>query len=259
VSATIVVQTIPDETETVEFLAGAEASAGLIAGVVGWVDLTAIDLTDRIAALRAGSGGDHLVGLRHQAQDEPDPGWLSRPAVRAGIRRVGAAGLAFDLLVRPSQMRAAIDVAMSLPEVRFVLDHLGKPDIAAGDWEPWASYIAALASLPNVTVKLSGLVTQARWHGWDVATLRPYAQHAIDLFGPGRTMFGSDWPVCTVAADYAQVHTITHFLTDHLTLAEQAEVWGGSATATYRLDGTQLDPRGYPRSARRSQSSTSAT
>jgi L-fuconolactonase len=186
---TVLVQTIPDESETMEFLEIAAASAGLIAGVVGWVNLAATDVAERIAALRAGPGGAALVAIRHQVQEEPDPDWLARPAIRHGLRCVGAAGLAFDLLVRPTQLTAAIDVATSSPEMRFVLDHLGKPDIARQRWEPWASHIEALAAVPNVTAKLSGLVTQADWRAWDTTALQPYAHHAIDTFGPSRLMF----------------------------------------------------------------------
>lgn len=235
VDATVLVQTAPDESETVEFLGIARASDGFITGVVGWVDLAARDVAERLAALRSGSGGDRLVGIRHQVQDEADPNWLARAEVRAGIRSVASAGLAYDLLIRPHQLAAALDIARDLPEVRFVLDHLAKPDIAARQWEPWASAITSLAALPNVTAKMSGLVTEADWRTWDTAALHPYAHHAIDAFGPSRLMFGSDWPVCTLAADYAQVHDAASELTAHLTSTERSATWGGTAIATYRL------------------------
>jgi L-fuconolactonase len=235
VGHTVLVQTVSEAAETEEFLATAAGSGGLIAGVVGWVDLTAPDIVDRIAALRAGTGGDRLVGIRHQAQDEPDPDWLGRPEVLRGLRAVGAAGLAYDLLVLVPQLEVARDVVARLPEVRFVLDHLAKPRIAAGDWEPWAARLAALARLPNVTAKLSGLVTEARWEEWDARRISPYARHALDVFGPDRLMYGSDWPVCTLAASYGEVFALARELIEELTEAERAAILGTTAARVYRL------------------------
>ena len=235
VGGTVLVQTVSDRAETEEFLAAAAASDGLIRGVVGWVDLTAGDVSEQIGKLRAGPGGERLVGIRHQVQDEADPLWLARADVRRGIRAVGAAGLAYDLLVLTPQLDAAREVVEALPEVRFVLDHLAKPPIAAGDWQPWASRIAALAALPNVTAKLSGLVTEAAWDDWDAERIGRYAGHALDLFGTDRLMFGSDWPVCTVAASYDEVFSLAVALTVELNDAERAAVFGDTATRVYRL------------------------
>jgi L-fuconolactonase len=201
VASTILVQTVSDLTETEEFLATAEASGGYVAGVVGWVDLTA-DVPAQLAHLRTVPGGQFLVGLRHQAEDEPDPGWLLRPDVTAGIR---AAGLVHDLLVRAPQRAAARSLAAALPDVPFVLDHAGKPAIADGEWDPWATWLTTMADLPNVTCKLSGLSTEASWSSWSADTLRPYADHVLACFGPDRVMFGSDWPVCELAGDYPGV------------------------------------------------------
>jgi L-fucono-1,5-lactonase len=184
VSATVLVQTVSSVAETEEFLAVAERSAGLIAGVVGWVDLTAPDL-DR---LRSVPGGRLLVGVRHQVEDEPDPEWLLRPAALRGLRAVGAAGLAYDLLVRTPQRAAAYAVARRLDEVPFVLDHAGKPNIAAREGAPWASWITGMAGLPNVVCKLSGLITEAAWDGWTADTIRPYAEHVLSCFGADRVM-----------------------------------------------------------------------
>ena len=235
VGGTVLVQTVPDRAETEEFLATAAASDGLVRGVVGWVDLTAGDVAEQLGKLRAGPGGERLVGIRHQVQDEADPLWLARADVRRGISAVGAAGLAYDLLVRTHQLDAAREVVEALPEVRFVLDHLAKPPIAAGEWEPWASGVAGLAALPNVTAKLSGLVTEAVWDDWDAERIGRYTEHALALFGPDRLMFGSDWPVCALAAGYDEVFSLAVALTVGLSDAERAAVFGDTASRVYRL------------------------
>lgn len=231
-SATILVQTVPSVEETVEFL-GIAAESALVAGVVGWVDLTAPDIADQLAALRSGPGGDALVGIRHQAQDEPDPRWLLRPEVVSGIRAVAAAGLTYDVLVKPAQHEATIELADTVPGVRLVLDHAGKPAIAADGYEPWAANLAALAERPNVFCKLSGLVTEADWTKWTVDDLRPYAAHVLESFGPDRVMFGSDWPVCELAATYEQVHEAARSCTAELSTSEQEEVFAGTACRAY--------------------------
>lgn len=240
VSASVLVQVLASAEETGEFLALAGGSAGsgppVIAGVVGWADLTREDISDEVERLRGLPGGDRLVGLRHLVQDEPDPGWLARPDVKSGLRAVGAAGLAFDLLVRPAQLPAALGTARELSEVRFVLDHGGKPEIAAGRTEPWAGLIGELARLPNVTCKVSGLVTEAG-PGWDTADFRPYVDRLLASFGPGRLMLGSDWPVCTLAASYHDVMALARATLDGLSRRELDAVFGASAAAAYRLDG----------------------
>ena len=235
VDRTVLVQTVSDRAETVEFLATAAGSGGLVAGVVGWVDLAAPDVTGQLAELRAGAGGELLVGVRHQVQDEPDPDWLLRPEVLRGIEAVGAAGLAYDLLVFARQLPVAGTVAGRLPHVRFVLDHLAKPPIAAGQWQPWADQLAGLAELPNVIAKLSGLVTEADRNAWDAEDVARYARHALAVFGPERCMFGSDWPVCTLAAGYGRVLDLAGSFTAGLTEAQRADVFAGTATRVYRL------------------------
>ncbi|HXA58163.1 MAG TPA: amidohydrolase family protein [Streptosporangiaceae bacterium] len=234
VGATVLVQTLAVAEETPEFLALAAASP-LVAGVVGWVDLTAPDVTDAIAALRALPGGEFLVGIRHLVQAEPDPQWLLRPDVTRGLAAVASAGLVYDLLVLPRQIPAAVTAVASLPELTFVLDHLGKPPIVEGELGPWADNIKALAALPNTVCKLSGMVTEAAWDAWTVQDLRPFAETALDAFGPDRIMFGSDWPVCLLAASYRDVVDAARDLTGSLSPAEQAAVFAGTATRIYRL------------------------
>lgn len=227
VTASVVVQALHDPGETYDLLRAA-GEPGPIQGVVGWVDLTATDVADRLAALR--SEGP-LVGIRHQVQDEPDPRWLLRPEAVRGIAAVGKAGLVYDLLVKQPQADAALDVVRRLPEMTFVLDHAGKPGIAGGMWEPWATWITVLAALPNVTVKLSGLVTEAATE-WKPADLLPYARHVLSSFGPGRVMYGSDWPVCTLAASYDEVLAAAE---EALSPGDREAVFGETARSVYRL------------------------
>ena len=225
IDRTILVQVLADAAETGEFLAAAAAS-DLVAGVVGWMDLTCGALP--------GSPGP-LVGIRHLVQGEPDPDWLNRPDVRRGLRAVADAGLAYDLLTLPHQLPAAIETVRALPDLTFVLDHLAKPPIASGELEPWATDLRRLAAEPNAYCKLSGLVTEAG-AGWTVADLRPYADVALEAFGPARMMFGSDWPVCLLAAAYAEVVAAAEELTAGLTPAERSDIFGGTAVRAYRLD-----------------------
>ena len=234
IDATVIVQSSSSYDETRELLALAGA-ADRIAGVVGWADLTDPGLPGVLAALAAGPGGDRLAGLRHQVQDEADPDWLARPDVRRGLSAAADAGLVYDLLVTPRELPAAIAAVRELPGARFVLDHAAKPPIASGDREPWTALLTELATLPNVDCKLSGLVTEADWPTWKPDQILPYARHVLDTFGPSRVLFGSDWPVCELAATYADVVTLAEGATADLTEAERASVFGTNATRAYAL------------------------
>ncbi|MFE5943989.1 amidohydrolase family protein [Streptomyces sp. NPDC056480] len=245
VAATVLVQTVTVADETPEMLATAHDS-DLIAGVVGWTDLTAPDVADTLAELRALRGGGHLVGVRHQVQSEPDPAWLLRPDVRHGLTAVADAGLAYDLVILPHQLPAATRAARELPELTFVLDHGAKPPVASGDVEPWAARLRAFAALPNTVGKLSGLHTEADWRGWTVRDLRPYADTLLDAFGPSRLMFGSDWPVCTLAASYGRTLATARELMEALSPGERAAVFGGTAVETYRLGAHAARRAGLP-------------
>ncbi len=243
VTASVLVQVLASTEETEEFLALA-AGPGPVAGVVGWTDLTSPAVAEELARLLALPGGARLAGIRHLVQDEPDPDWLRRPDVRRGIRAVGAACLAYDLLVRPHQLPAALAVASELTDVTFVLDHGAKPPITSGVLEPWASQIGELAARPNVSCKVSGLVTEAG-SGWRPARIVPYLDHLVDAFGPGRLMFGSDWPVCTLAASYAEVVALARDpLAVRLGPAELDAVFRTNAISTYRLDGERASRNG---------------
>ncbi|MFI6794000.1 amidohydrolase family protein [Streptosporangium canum] len=234
VTATVLVQTIAVPEETPEFLALAEAH-DLIAAVVGWTDLTAPSAADDLDALRVVPGGRYLRGIRHQVQGEADPRWLCRDDVRRGLAAVGRAGLVYELLTLPHQLPAAIETAAALPDLAFVLDHCSKPPVASGVLEPWATLVRELAARPNVTCKLSGLLTEADWGGWTAADLRPYVDVVLEAFGPERVMFGSDWPVCLLAAPYESVLETTRSLTAHLSEAERGEVFGGVAARVYGI------------------------
>ncbi|GAA3784813.1 amidohydrolase family protein [Streptomyces phyllanthi] len=238
VDRSVLVQTITVAEETPEFLALAERHE-LVAGVVGWTDLTSPRVTDELALLRELPGGRYLKGVRHQVQGEPDPEWLLRADVRRGLDAVAAAGLVYDLVVLPHQLPACVKAAAAHPGLTFVLDHLGKPRIASGELEPWASDIRALAALPNTVCKLSGMVTETdprTWRsGWPTGELRPYAETVLEAFGPGRLMFGSDWPVCTLAATYAEVVHGTGVLLLGLSPDEKKEILEATATRVYGL------------------------
>jgi L-fuconolactonase len=234
VDRTVLVQTVTVAEETPEFLALA-AQHELVAGVVGWTDLTRPDVADELARLRELPGGRHLKGIRHQVQSEPDPEWLLRPDVHRGLAAVADAGLVYDLVVLPHQLPACARAAADHPGLTFVLDHLGKPPIASGTRDPWEPALRTLAALPNTVAKLSGLVTEADPAAWTGDDLRPYTDTALEAFGPHRLMFGSDWPVCTLAASYSEVLATAEELTAGLDAVERAEVFEGTASRVYAL------------------------
>ncbi|WP_316768707.1 amidohydrolase family protein [Streptomyces sasae] len=231
VTRTVLVQTVTVPEETPEFLALADAH-DLVAAVVGWTDLTRPDIADELARLRELPGGSYLKGIRHQVQGEPDPEWLLRPDVHRGLAAIADAGLVYDLVVQPHQLPAAVKAAESHPRLTFVLDHLGKPPIASRALDPWATAVRTLAALPNTVCKLSGMVTEADPASWTVDDLRPYADMVLDAFGPQRLMFGSDWPVCTLAGTYAEVFDAAARL---VTPADRTHVFETTATRVYGL------------------------
>jgi L-fuconolactonase len=235
VDRTIVVQTIPSVDETREFLATA-AETDFVAGVVGWVDLTDPLVAKTIDELRAGTGGKFLVGIRHQVHDEPDAGWLLRKDVQRGIGAIGEAGLVYDILVRTRELPAALDLVRKLPDVSFVIDHIAKPRIGAGENDPeWEHAMAPLGECPNVACKLSGMVTEASWTDWSIDDLRPYVRNVLGWFGSQRCMFGSDWPVCELAATYEEVVDALREMVSDLKPADRDAIFGGNAIRVYRL------------------------
>jgi L-fuconolactonase len=250
VTGTVVIQTADEPWETPDLLALAaghdpytnrEAPAGgLLAGVVGWTDLASAAVADAVASLRALPGGEFLCGIRHPVVMEPDPGWLARPEVLRGLRALAAGGLTFDIITRPEQLPAAVTAARSVPDLGFVLDHLGGPPAAGqetGSQEtgegPWAAAIRSFAALPNVTCKLSGADSDP----FRASDLRPHYQTVLAAFGPDRLMFGTDWPVSTLAAPYGQVCEVYRELTADLSAAEKDAIFDRTARRVYRLAG----------------------
>jgi L-fuconolactonase len=228
----VVVQTYSSVDETRGFLELA-ARDDLVAGVVGWVDLTSPDVGETLAEL----GGGALVGIRHQVHDEPDPEWLLRDDVRRGLRALQEAGLTYDVLVKTPELPAALDAARRFPDLPMVIDHIAKPPIASGELEPWAERMAPFAELDHVRCKVSGLVTEADWESWTVDDLRPYVERVADWFGDDRLLFGSDWPVCTLAASYDEVVRACEDALGGLGRSARDRIFGANAASFYRLGG----------------------
>jgi L-fuconolactonase len=232
IDRTVLVQTVSSLEETREFLRAAKENE-FIAGVVGWVDLCDRSVSQTLGDLKRSEGGSYLVGVRHQVHDEPDPEWLLRDDVQRGIAAVGEAGLVYDVLVRTRELPAALETVKRHPGMRFVIDHAAKPRIAAGEWdEAWERALAPIAGHPNVTCKLSGLVTEADWNAWTPQQLEPYVNRVLEWFGRERCMFGSDWPVCLLAAPYGDVVEATRSI-----VGDDANVFGATAMRVYGLEG----------------------
>jgi len=234
ISGTVLVQTISSLDETREFL-GLAARWPFIWGVVGWVDLASASVGDDLDALMGAPGGDRLVGIRHQVHDESDPDWLRRADVRHGLREVQTRGLRYDLLVRARELPAATDTVRAFPDLSFVLDHIAKPRIVDGEDVAWRERMPALATLPNVGVKLSGMVTEADWASWTPADLRPFVGAVVEWFGAERLMFGSDWPVCLLATSYDGVVTGLSDALGSPSDDDEAAIFGLNAHRVYGL------------------------
>jgi L-fuconolactonase len=218
-----------DEVRWVESFAGAPVVAAIVAQAA--VDRGA----ETEAALAALAKHARVRGVRHNLQDHRDPVHCLRPAFIDGVRAVGARGWSFDLCVRHAQLPACTALVRACPETTFVLDHAGKPYVRGSVLEPWQENIAALARLPNVVCKLSGLVTEADPATWTSAVLRPYVEHLLSCFGPGRLLFGSDWPVVNLAADYGRwLDTALDFLAP-LSQNERGAIMSENARRIYRF------------------------
>lgn len=220
--------------EETAFVAGLARDEPRIAGIVASAPIeNGAEATEAEIARHTALGP--LKGIRRLIQNRPEPGWCLAPAFVDGVRVLARHGLTFDICIRSHQLADATELVRRCPEVAFVLDHVGKPDIAGGEFEPWASGIRAMAALPNVVCKLSGVITEADPAAWTFEGIRPYVDHAFACFGPGRTMFASDWPVVNLAGSLAQWVAVLDRVLEGESEAARRAFWRDTAIRTYRL------------------------
>lgn len=232
IGASIAVQAEHSESET-QFLLELADQNPSVAGVVGWIDLSSPKAAERLAHFRKFK---KLRGFRHIVQAEPDDDFLSRPDFRRGISLLSDFAFTYDILIYERQLPAAVKLVAAFPNQKFVLDHIGKPLIKSRTYDPWRSHVRELAGYPNVFCKVSGLVTEADWSLWRPDDFKPCLDAVFAYFGPERLMFGSDWPVCLVAANYSQVY---HLISDYATgcgKERRSAIFGGNAARFYGLN-----------------------
>jgi L-fuconolactonase len=230
VDSAIVVQALNSPLETRDLLAASQNP--VIRGVVGWLDLEG-DVAAALGSVESVPGSHNLVGIRHLAHLDPDPEWFLRPRVGKGLERLGTAGLPFDIVIRPEQLPAAAAMVAAHQKVMFVLDHLGKPPIASNDLSDWKRDLKAIAALPNVVAKVSGLITEADWATWKIDDIREAVDTALDAFGASRLMFGSDWPVVELAGGPVRWKQAVDELTSALSASERDQLFTLTASGTY--------------------------
>lgn len=216
-----------------QFLLDLAREYDFVRGVVGWVDLCAANVEEQLARF---SREAKFVGVRHVVQDEPDDRFLLRDDFQRGIRALAKFDLAYDVLIFPRQLPAAIEFVRAFPRQRFVLDHIAKPPIADGLLEPWATQIRELARSENLCCKLSGMVTEAKWTQWRAEDFHPYLDVVLEAFGPQRLMIGSDWPVCTLAAEHGSAMRIVMEYVSRLSQSEQDAIQGENCARFYRIE-----------------------
>lgn len=231
VDGCVAVQAAQSGAET-EFLLQLAEANDFVKGVVGWVDLRAENLYERLEMY---SQFEKLKGFRHVVQSEPDD-FLLQPDFINGVSQLVAFDFTYDILVYPQQLRAAYDFAKALPNVRLVLDHIAKPFIKHRGVQPWANDIKKLAELPNVSCKVSGMVTEADWNQWQYSDFTPYLDVVFEAFGTDRLLFGSDWPVCLVAAEYKSMKELLENYVSGFSQSEQQKIWGANAVKFYGLE-----------------------
>ena len=231
VSGCISVQADQSAEET-EFLLALADRYDFILGVVGWVDLRALDIAERLSAY---AGRKKLCGFRHVVQAESDHHFLLRKDFGRGIQSLGDYGFTYDILVYPHQLPAVLEFVGRFPEQPFVIDHLAKPCIRDGFIEGWKVLIREIGRRENVYCKLSGMVTEADWEAWSREDFRPYLDVVLEAFGTGRVMYGSDWPVCRLAASYGEVLGIIRRYAGRLSNDEQEALFSGNARRFYGL------------------------
>jgi L-fuconolactonase len=235
IDASIAVQADQSESETMFLLDLAEKNKW-IAGVVGWVDLSSPRVGERLEYF---SHSPKLRGFRHIAQSETDDRFLARDNFINGVAQLRAFGFTYDILIYPKQLPAAIELVARLPKQRFVIDHLAKPEIKFGKTSPWAAQMKEVAQNNNVFCKLSGLVTEADWKHWKVGDFKPRLDVVFSAFGVERVMFGSDWPVCLLAATYRQVKQLIEEYVNGFSQSDKEKIFGGNAARFYELKTAQ--------------------
>jgi L-fuconolactonase len=231
IERSIFVQTQHDVEENRWALALADENE-FIAGVVGWIDLESANCEEQLLEFRQ---HPKFVGVRHITQDEPDPDFIVRPDIVRGLEVLQKHSVPFDLLFYVQHLRHSATLAMELPELPLVIDHLAKPRIKAHSLEDWEPQFREAARFPNVFCKLSGMVTEADWERWKPADLKPYVDIALECFGPERLMYGSDWPVCELAASYEDVYRALVDVIGPLSEWERSAIFGGTCARFYRL------------------------
>ncbi len=231
IDGTIAVQADQYEAETA-FLLDLAEQYPFIKGVVGWIDLAAPNVSERLAHF---SQFPKLRGFRHIVQSEPDDRYLLREDFCRGIAALHDFHFTYDILVYPKQLPAAVEFASKFPDQIFVLDHLAKPFIKTRQFDSWTAHIRELAQNSNVSCKLSGLITEADWRGWRVNDFRYCLDVVSECFGPERLMFGSDWPVCLLAGTYRQARSLIESYMGQLPADAQASIWGMNAIRFYGL------------------------
>lgn len=233
VDYTVYVQGYPQSLEHNEWMFRQADDADFIAGVVAWADLMS---PETLAEVLDGLQNEpKFVGIRHIVEMEPDVDWIVRDAVVESLGELARRGIPYDMLVRPEHLQNVLAVLDRIPSLQMVIDHLAKPDIARGGSPGWAEHMAALAQNPRVHCKLSGIITQADWRNWKPSDLRPYVDHAVEVFGWDRIMFGSDWPVCLLAGSYSQVWDSINSNFQGIDQENRAKIFGDNAIRFYRL------------------------
>ncbi|HXN22908.1 MAG TPA: amidohydrolase family protein [Candidatus Dormibacteraeota bacterium] len=231
IAASVAVQADQSESET-RFLLELAQRYKTVAGVVGWVDLRATNLSERLEYF---SQFDKLCGFRHIVQNEPDDRFLLSEEFLRGIACLKQFGYTYDILIYPRQLPAAIEIVDKFPDQRFVIDHLAKPLVKNSQLEPWTAQMKTIAANRNVYCKVSGLVTEGDWANWRADDFRPYIDVVFDAFGSDRVLFGSDWPVCLLAATYRQVHELISNYTKDLSAGDKQKIFGMNAIRFYKL------------------------
>ena len=203
-----------------------------IKGVVGWVDLCSEKLPEQLLKF---ANHPKLLGVRHIVHDEPDDEFMLRPEFRRGISQLREFDLTYDLLLFPKHLKPAVQLVREFPEQPFVLDHIAKPMIAEGLLSPWQEDLRQLAKFPNVSCKLSGMVTETRWRQWQPADFHRYMDIVVEAFGPDRLMIGSDWPVCTVSGDYKPVMQLVIDYAEQFPVEVRTGIFGENCAHFYKI------------------------